>query len=136
MAIRVGVNALYLIPGGVGGTEIYLRNLLSALAQIDTTNEYAILTNHETTDLTPAAPNFTRSSVARSSSGCSSGWRGSMTVSCGTTAFPATTRAAASRSSAPPSVAPRAGVESGSPASGSKTLHDLEQEDLLARTFS
>ena len=28
---RIGVNALYLIPGGVGGTEIYLRELLAAL---------------------------------------------------------------------------------------------------------
>jgi len=27
--LRVGVNALYLIPGGVGGTEIYLRGLLA-----------------------------------------------------------------------------------------------------------
>ena len=25
---RIGVNALYLIPEGVGGTEIYLRELL------------------------------------------------------------------------------------------------------------
>lgn len=58
MPIRVGVNALYLIPGGVGGTEIYLRNLLAALAQIDTTNTYSVFTNRETTDLTPAAPNF------------------------------------------------------------------------------
>ena len=32
--IRIGVNALYLIPGGVGGTEIYLRNLLRALAGV------------------------------------------------------------------------------------------------------
>ena len=32
---RIGVNALYLIPGGVGGTEIYLRELLKALAEID-----------------------------------------------------------------------------------------------------
>ena len=32
--LRIGVNALYLIPGGVGGTEIYLRGLLTALAQI------------------------------------------------------------------------------------------------------
>ncbi len=32
--LRIGVNALYLIPGGVGGTEIYLRSLLAALAQI------------------------------------------------------------------------------------------------------
>lgn len=29
---RIGINALYLIPGGVGGTEIYLRELLKALA--------------------------------------------------------------------------------------------------------
>ena len=35
---RIGVNALYLIPGGVGGTEIYLRELLAALATIDTTS--------------------------------------------------------------------------------------------------
>ena len=26
--LRIGVNALYLIPGGVGGTEIYLCRLL------------------------------------------------------------------------------------------------------------
>lgn len=54
----IGVNALYLIPGGVGGTEIYLRNLLRALAAIDRVNQYRVLTNRETTDLTPAAPNF------------------------------------------------------------------------------
>ena len=57
--MRIGVNALYLIPGGVGGTEIYLRNLLTALASVDRDNQYSVLTNRETTDLTPAAPNFT-----------------------------------------------------------------------------
>ncbi len=46
--IRIGVNALYLIPGGVGGTEIYLRNLVRALAEIDGTNEYVLFTNRET----------------------------------------------------------------------------------------
>jgi glycosyltransferase involved in cell wall biosynthesis len=56
--MRVGVNALYLIPGGVGGTEIYLRNLLTATAEVDRTNEYFIFTNRETRDLTPAAQNF------------------------------------------------------------------------------
>lgn len=30
---RIGVNALYLIPGRVGGTEIYLRGLCRLLAQ-------------------------------------------------------------------------------------------------------
>ena len=56
---RIGVNALYLIPGGVGGTEIYLRELLPALAGIDTANEYFVFTNLETTnDLVPRQANF------------------------------------------------------------------------------
>src|SRR5712692_1033774 len=61
-ALRIGVNALFLIPGGVGGTEIYLRNLLGALAEIDNVNQYVIFLNEETAvaepPLTPAAPNF------------------------------------------------------------------------------
>ena len=56
---RIGVNALYLIPGGVGGTEIYLRELLAALARIDTTNDYFVFTNRETgEDLVPKQQNF------------------------------------------------------------------------------
>jgi len=56
---RIGVNALYLIPGGVGGTEIYLRSLLAALSKIDSSNEYWIFTNRETgRDLVPEQPNF------------------------------------------------------------------------------
>ena len=60
MVQRIGVNALYLIPGGVGGTEIYLRCLLAALAEVDAVNQYAIYTNLETgADLVPAtASNF------------------------------------------------------------------------------
>ncbi|MGA2597590.1 MAG: glycosyltransferase family 1 protein [Bryobacteraceae bacterium] len=46
--MRVGVNALYLIPGGVGGTEIYLRNLLRGFAAVDQKNEYVVFTNAET----------------------------------------------------------------------------------------
>lgn len=57
--MRIGVNALYLIPGGVGGTEIYLRSLLTALAEIDRHNHYFVFTNRETgTDLVPAQANF------------------------------------------------------------------------------
>ena len=57
--MRIGVNALYLIPGGVGGTEIYLRNLLAALASIDRENEYVVFTNGETgDDLVPKQANF------------------------------------------------------------------------------
>ena len=48
--IRIGVNALYLLPGAVGGTEIYLRNLLGALADIDSENQYIVFTNRETGD--------------------------------------------------------------------------------------
>jgi len=56
---RIGINALYLIPGGVGGTEIYLRELLVALAAIDTANEYFIFGNLETgADLVPRQANF------------------------------------------------------------------------------
>jgi glycosyltransferase involved in cell wall biosynthesis len=59
--LRIGVNALYLIPGGVGGTEIYLRSLLEALAGIDAVNRYFVFTNRETgADLVPEAPNFQR----------------------------------------------------------------------------
>ncbi len=46
--MRIGVNALYLIPGGVGGTEIYLRSLLAALGEIDSRNRYFVFTNRET----------------------------------------------------------------------------------------
>ncbi len=57
MALRIGINALYLIPGGVGGTEIYLRFLLRSLARIDETNEYAVFLNRETgNELVPASP--------------------------------------------------------------------------------
>jgi glycosyltransferase involved in cell wall biosynthesis len=58
--LRIGVNALYLIPGGVGGTEIYLRSLLPALAEIDRTNQYLVFLNQETgPDLAPAQDNWT-----------------------------------------------------------------------------
>src|SRR5213082_988731 len=57
--LRIGVNALYLIPGGVGGTEIYLRNLLRALASIDHRNTYYVFTNRETdSTLVPHVGNF------------------------------------------------------------------------------
>jgi glycosyltransferase involved in cell wall biosynthesis len=57
--LRIGINALYLIPGGVGGTEIYLRALLEALAQIDSRNQYFLFTNRETgAEPVPKQPNF------------------------------------------------------------------------------
>jgi glycosyltransferase involved in cell wall biosynthesis len=57
--VHIGVNALYLLPGGVGGTEIYLRSLLSAFASVDRVNRYTIFTNKETgSDLVPVQDNF------------------------------------------------------------------------------
>ena len=57
--LRIGVNALYLIPGGVGGTEIYLRNLLRALASLRTEDQWFVFTNMETgPDLLPPLPAF------------------------------------------------------------------------------
>lgn len=57
--LRIGVNALYLIPGGVGGTEIYLRGLLGALGEFDCRNRYFVFANRETgRDLLPGLPNF------------------------------------------------------------------------------
>lgn len=57
--LRIGINALYLIPGGVGGTEIYLRSLIQAMAAVDPVNEYFVFTNLETgSDLTPDQANF------------------------------------------------------------------------------
>ena len=51
MGIKIGIDALYIRPGGIGGTESYLRNLLKGLERVDNENEYYIFaskTNHET----------------------------------------------------------------------------------------
>ena len=60
MPLKIGVNALYLKPGAVGGTEVYLRSLLAAMAVVDQTNEWILFANRETVrDLVPAgAANF------------------------------------------------------------------------------
>lgn len=49
--MRIGINALYLIPGGVGGTEVYLRRLVEALdrhAGDHPEHEFVVFTNRET----------------------------------------------------------------------------------------
>ncbi|MFZ3073452.1 MAG: glycosyltransferase family 1 protein [Thermodesulfobacteriota bacterium] len=45
--MRIGINALYLLPGRVGGTEIYIRNLVRELVKRDLENEYVIFVNRE-----------------------------------------------------------------------------------------
>lgn len=63
MGLRIGVNAVYLIPGRVGGTEIYLRTLLQALrrnvSESNPDTSFLIFRNRETgSDLVPAGPAF------------------------------------------------------------------------------
>jgi len=48
--MKIGVNTFFLVPGDVGGTEIYLRNSLLALAEINPRTTFVLFTtsdNHE-----------------------------------------------------------------------------------------
>ena len=45
--MRIGINALYLLPGKVGGSEVYIRNLAKWLDRTDKDNEYFIFINKE-----------------------------------------------------------------------------------------
>ncbi len=56
--MKIAVNALYLIPGKVGGSEIYLRELLAALARVDRENQYLVLTNREARGALALGENF------------------------------------------------------------------------------
>jgi len=46
--LHIGINALYLIPGRVGGTEVYLRSLVAAMEQEGAGHRITVFTNHET----------------------------------------------------------------------------------------
>ncbi|MCZ2156395.1 MAG: glycosyltransferase family 4 protein [Bryobacterales bacterium] len=45
--MRIGINALYLLPGGVGGTETYLRELLAWMPRVAQEHEFFVFTNRE-----------------------------------------------------------------------------------------
>jgi len=45
--LRIGINALYLIPGKVGGSEIYLRNLLRQFNALAGAHDFVIFVNRE-----------------------------------------------------------------------------------------
>lgn len=49
--MRIGVNTLFMIPGDVGGTEVYLRNTLIAMAALQTDDVLVLFTNSENDDL-------------------------------------------------------------------------------------
>src|SRR5690349_19492017 len=59
--MRIALNLLYLIPGGVGGTETYARSLIRALAELDRENHYLVFVNAESAALPlETGPNFQR----------------------------------------------------------------------------
>ena len=45
--MHIGINALYLLPGKVGGAETYTRNLVKWLLAVDPHNTYSIFINEE-----------------------------------------------------------------------------------------
>ncbi len=45
--MRIGINALYLIPGKVGGSEIYIRNLVKWLPRVCAQDEFVVFANRE-----------------------------------------------------------------------------------------
>ncbi len=45
--MRIGINALYLLPGKVGGSETYVRNLVKWLLRAAPSNEYVVFINRE-----------------------------------------------------------------------------------------
>jgi glycosyltransferase involved in cell wall biosynthesis len=51
--VRIGINALYLLPGKVGGSETYIRSLVRSLLEIDMNNTYVIFINRESKRIFP-----------------------------------------------------------------------------------
>ncbi|MGE5576642.1 MAG: glycosyltransferase family 4 protein [Syntrophothermus sp.] len=49
--MRIGIDTLSVIPNRIGGGEIYLKNLIRNLAEIDKENEYFIFATSENRDL-------------------------------------------------------------------------------------
>ncbi len=45
--MRIGINALFLLPGRVGGSEIYIRNLVKHLAGTGGDNTFVVFVNRE-----------------------------------------------------------------------------------------
>lgn len=53
--MRIGINALYLLPGKVGGSEVYVRNLARWLPEV-TRGETVVFVNRESTEVFRDAP--------------------------------------------------------------------------------
>ncbi len=58
--MKIGINVLYLLPGRVGGSETYIRNLIKWLPVVDRENEYLVFINEESRGVfDPPAPGVT-----------------------------------------------------------------------------
>ncbi len=55
--MRIGLNLLHALPE-IGGGWNYIRNLVSALAEIDRSNQFFAFVSRESEKLVPARPNF------------------------------------------------------------------------------
>jgi glycosyltransferase involved in cell wall biosynthesis len=59
--MRIGINTLFLFPSKRAGTLTYVSNLVRALSQVDTENEYILFTNSQNHDVFKTdAKNFRR----------------------------------------------------------------------------
>lgn len=57
--MKIGINALYVVPGDVGGAEYYLVNLLNGLFTIDRKNEFILFVTPLNKDIyNPPSDNF------------------------------------------------------------------------------
>lgn len=57
--MNIGINAISLYPGAIGGMETYFRNLLHWLQKIDTKNKYTVIYNEKyVNDLALLNPSF------------------------------------------------------------------------------
>lgn len=54
--MRIGINALYLLPGKVGGSEIYVRNLVKWLPRAGRGNEFVVYANRESAGVFEEVP--------------------------------------------------------------------------------
>jgi glycosyltransferase involved in cell wall biosynthesis len=63
--MRIGINALYLLPGQVGGSETYLRKLIDAMQRLDGDDEFVVYTNRENAGtFSLSSPRFRESPIA------------------------------------------------------------------------
>ena len=61
--MKIGINLLYLIPGKVGGTEIFARNIVRELSLLDKSNKYILYLNLENKSLFNKLPSNFKTSL-------------------------------------------------------------------------